>query len=271
MCRTKSNPRVNAVGSPILLSVTALAVLLCPSSGISRPRAADDQLPKAELVLDWYVDATGGMAAYDRINNRLTKSTLEIAGTGITLPMTHYQAKPNKAYMIVDSTATGKIESGTDGDVVWDMSALSGPQTKKEGIERANFLHLNTIDRLAYWRKSYKQVETVGVEDVSGKFCYEVLATPQEAAPQTLFFDKDSHLLLKVTMTIESAAGKVPVESYLSDYKPADGVLLSRKTVMKLMGQERIATVQSVEQNVDLPADRFDLPAEIKVLAKKNP
>jgi hypothetical protein len=35
------------------------------------------------------------------------------------------------------------------------------------------------------------------------------------------------------------------------------------------MGQERIVTVEKVEHNVALPADRFALPAEIQALIKK--
>jgi hypothetical protein len=32
------------------------------------------------------------------------------------------------------------------------------------------------------------------------------------------------------------------------------------------MGQERVLTIDSIEQNVDLPSDRFDLPEEIRAL-----
>jgi len=70
-------------------------------------------------------------------------------------------------------------------------------------------------------------------------------------------------------MTIENQAGTIPSDSYLSDYKRVDGILLPHKTVTKLMGQERITIMESIEQNVQLPPDRFDLPAEIKALMKK--
>jgi hypothetical protein len=65
--------------------------------------------------------------------------------------------------------------------------------------------------------------------------------------------------------------GAIPVESFPGDYMRIDGILLPRKNVVKTVGPERIATIESIEQNVDLPADRFALPAEIKALVKKNP
>jgi len=78
-------------------------------------------------------------------------------------------------------------------------------------------------------------------------------------------------LLVKVSMTMESQAGTIPLESYLSDYRSVDGVLMPYKAVIKTIGPERISTVDGIEQNVNLPADRFALPAAIKALIKKNP
>ncbi len=235
---------------------------------VAGPILAQEAPPSAEQIMDRYVDATGGLAAYDKIDNRVVRSTLEIAGAGVKLSVTAYQAKPGKAYSIVESAMTGKIESGTDGSVVWEMSAMAGPQIK-EGKEKALLLHLNTFDRLAYWRKSFKTVETSGLEDVNGRPCYRVLATPHEAPPQTLFFDRDTHLLSKLTMTMETQAGTVPMESYFGDHKAVDGIRIPHRVTVKLLSQERIGTVESVEQNVQLPPDRFDLPPAIAALVKK--
>jgi outer membrane lipoprotein-sorting protein len=38
---------------------------------------------------------------------------------------------------------------------------------------------------------------------------------------------------------------------------------------MKVMGQERVVTIEKVEHNVALPDDRFALPPEIRALVKK--
>jgi hypothetical protein len=194
---------------------------------------------------------------------------MDIPAAGVKLSVTVYQARPDKSYSLVDSAATGKIETGSDGQVAWQISATSGPQVF-EGKEKAGQLHLNIFDRLAYWRKIFKQVETIGMEDVAGKSCYKVLATPPDLAPQTLFFDRESGLLVKLSMTVESQMGAIPVESFPSEYQRIDGILMPRKNVIKTVGPERVATVDSIEHNVNLPPDRFALPAEIKALIKKN-
>ncbi len=253
------------------LGAVLTIVLLAAGLAVSAfGQASQGSLPQAETIMGRYVEAIGGLAALERIRNRVIRATMEIAGAGVKLSLTICQARPNKSYTVVESPATGKIESGTDGEVAWTISALTGPQVF-EGKERANQLHMNTFDRLVYWRKIFKQVETTGVEDVNGKPCYKVVFTPVDLPQQTVFFDRETYLPAKVVMSTESRAGVVPLESYFSDYRAVDGVLLAHKTVVHVMGQQRISTIDSVVQNVDLPADRFALPQEIKSLLKKTP
>ena len=249
-----------------VLTVAAL-LLAVPGafvdSGGSLPM--QDKLPGAEQILDQYVEAIGGLPALGKVNNRVTKGTMEIAGAGVKLSITTYQARPNRSYTVVDSPATGKIESGTNGEIAWQVSALTGAQLM-EGKEKANLLHMNIFDRVVDWRTSFQKVEAAGVEDVSGKPCCKVVVTPKDLPPQTMFFDKETRLLVRVTMTVESQAGTIPSDSYLSDYKAVDGVLLPHKIVTKLMNQERVTTMESIEHNVQLPADRLEIPAQIKAL-----
>jgi len=256
--------------APSLIFTLAVLLLAWPGVLVGRGRALpmQDIPPQAEQILDRYVEAIGGLAALQKINNRVIKGTMEIAGAGIKLSVTAYQARPNKSYTAVDSPATGKIENGTNGEIAWQVSALAGAQLL-EGKEKVNFLHMNIFDRAPQWRTSFQKVEAAGVEDVSGKPCYKVLATPKDLPPQTMFFDRETHLLVRITMTIESQAGTISSDSYLSDYKRVDGILVPHRTVTRLMGQERITVMESIEQNVLLPPDRFDLPAEIKALIKK--
>ena len=63
--------------------------------------------------------------------------------------------------------------------------------------------------------------------------------------------------------------GSIPMASFISDYKPVDGVLYAHSVRVVVMGQERVLKTESIRHNVDLPADRFDLPAEIRALTDK--
>ena len=257
----------NAGRRDLIFVAAAMILLLTAITAAVVAQTPQTPLPKAELILDKYVEAIGGLAALEKINNRVSKGTLSIAAAGIQLSVAVYQARPDKAYSIIESPATGKIETGTDGTVVWQMSATSGPQLMA-GKEKAFQLHMNVFDRLVYWRKVFKQVETTGIEDVAGRPCYKIVVSPPDLPPQTLYVDKETSLLVKFSTTAESQAGIIPVESTFSDYESVDGILLAHKTVIKSIGPERIATIEKYEQNISLPADRFALPAEIKALIK---
>jgi hypothetical protein len=246
------------------------AALLLPLMlfALSSPRA-EEKLPDVEAVLDGYVEATGGREAYDKIHNRVTRGELEIVGQGIVMNLTIYLAKPNKNYTVVESEALGTIEKGTDGEVVWEKSAMLGPQVK-DGQEKIDFLRETRLDRWTYWRDQYDEVALEGIETIDERPCYKVVATPGDGKPQMLFFDQASNLLVKIELVVENPMGTIPVASYLSDYREVDGALLPFKSKVVVMGQERVMTTKSIEQNVDLPADRFEIPAEIRALLKTS-
>jgi len=244
-----------------------LGLLSTAAAGARQPRQTP---PTAEQILGRYVEAIGGLAALEKINNRVTYSKANIAAAGITMSAIAYQAKPNESYSVLESAATGKIESGTTGEVAWQISATAGPQIF-EGKEKSYFLHINVFDRLANWRKAFSRVEAAGIENVAGVPCYKIIMTPQDLPSQTIFFDKASWLPIKIAMTVESQAGSIPIETLFSDYRAVNGVLQAHKSVIKSLGPDRTITVEKIEQNVDLPPDRFALPAEIKGLLKKNP
>ncbi|MBN2433009.1 MAG: hypothetical protein JXQ27_16175 [Acidobacteria bacterium] len=226
--------------------------------------------PSAEAILDRYVEASGGQAAFDKIQNRIMKSSLEIVGAGISIDLTMYQAKPNKAYTLIDSAATGKMESGYDGETVWEISAMNGPQIR-EGKEKLTTESANIFDRDIYWRDAFSKVEYVGEDTVNDKPCHKVKMYPANGAdPQTVCFDAETHLAVKSETTIEGPMGTIQLVAYPSDYREVDGVKMSFKTTMEIMGQTRVLSITSMEHNVDMPADRFDLPAEIKALVEKN-
>ncbi len=77
-------------------------------------------------------------------------------------------------------------------------------------------------------------------------------------------------MLVKIVWDLETPMGVVPMETYPSDFREVDGLLLAHGGRVKIAGQERSMTIHSIEHNVDLPADLFDLPDEIRALLNKT-
>jgi hypothetical protein len=246
------------------MSKLALALLLTSLPLLP----ADEGLPKAESILDHWVEATGGRAAWEKRRNVIEHGVIDFTGRGLKGTLTIYQAAPDKNVEIIELEGIGQIESGSNGDVAWENSALQGPRIK-QGIERTNALRDGSFNSQLYWQKLYAKVDTAGAETVNGHECYKIVLTPGEGQPTTEFFDKKSGLLVKTMATRTSQLGDISGEILYDDYRKDGEVLAPHRMINRFAQQEFQIQIQNVESNVDLPKDRFDLPAEVQALLTK--
>ena len=230
---------------------------------------AQDTLPNGEAVLERYVTATGGKAAYAKVHNSIATGRMEIVGQGLKGDLTVYTAEPSKMYSVFEIGGVGKIEEGTDGKVAWSLSAIQGARIK-EGEEKALALRSANFNSHANWKQSYKSAETVGTEAIDGKLCYKVVLTPLEGKPETQYYEKESGLLLRQTGSVKTPMGEVPVDATVSDYRAESGILMPHILKQSIAGQQLSFTFASIRFNVAIPKDRFDLPPEIKTLLNRK-
>lgn len=248
------------MGKRIFLSVVVVAMALVLSVSIAQ--AAD--LPKAEDVLEKYIDAVGGRAAFGKLKSRITKSTFSLPDMGMEGPRTSYIVLPDKSYSESEFSGFGTTKSGVKDGVAWSMNPNQGP-TILEGRRKEMALRQMAFNPYLNWKETYSKVETVGEESVGEAACYKLVLTPSEGSPQTCYFDKESGLLLKT----EAERRGQTTTATLSDYKEVDGIKIAHKTV-RAGGQYTFeTTINSVEHNVDIPDDRFEFPDEIKALIKE--
>ncbi len=274
----------------LLLSVAVFAVgcggakkQSAKSSGGAAPtsmgkaRMADDRIATndgsdtsvtADEVLRLYVEATGGKAAYEKLNARISKGTFALPANGVTGPMVAYQQSPNLAYTRVDITGVGTIENGTNGTVVWEKSAMTGARVLK-GKERATSLLKSTFNSELKWKELYKTVEVSGSEDIDGSPAYKLVFTSTNGDKETRYYDKDSKLLVKSEATVKHQMGTIKTMSRYSDYKEVDGVRIAHKMVTMAMNMKQVFTVTEIKHNVAIPASRFAIPGDIQKLLSK--
>jgi outer membrane lipoprotein-sorting protein len=162
----------------------------------------------------------------------------------------------------------GKTREGSDGKVFWSLSAMMGPHVK-EGAEKVQAM-MERLNLELNWRDIFKDAKTTGLDTVDGKECYKVELTPAEGSPIVQCFDKQSSLMVKMTMTAQSPMGEQTVDSFASDYRKEDDVLVAHKLKSTVAGQEISFSIDSVTYNTEIPADKFALPDEIKALVNKK-
>jgi hypothetical protein len=230
---------------------------------------AADPLPSAESVLDRYVQVTGGKQAYQKRKTEISHGTVEFPALGIKGSMTRYAAEPDKYYYTVDIQAIGKMETGVNGPIAWENSAILGPRLKT-GVERAEALRESSLNATVDWRKLYPKVENQGIETIDGEECFKVVMTPAEGQPVIGYYQKKSGLQVKLTTVASTQMGDVPVEMIASDYKNFGGILEPAKVVQKAGPQEFSMTIERVEVNPAIPPETFALPAEVRKLVDKS-
>jgi hypothetical protein len=93
--------------------------------------------------------------------------------------------------------------------------------------------------------------------------------TPNQGKPESQYFEKKTNLLKKLSMTLASPMGELPIEIGFADYKPYEGVLTPRTVHQNAMGQEFLIRIDSVQYNADLSKDKFEVPADVKALVNK--
>jgi hypothetical protein len=223
---------------------------------------ATEKLPAAEQLMDRYIEVAGGKSAYEKLRNRVSTGTIEFS-TGVKGPFTTWHAAPNKLVIQVDAEGLGKILEGTDGDVAWTLSAIEGARVK-EGVEKAEALRQACFNPELHWRRLYKRAETLSLDNVADKPAYRVEFTPDVGKPMTMYFDKESGLIVKMATVAETPMGEIPVETLISDYRKVDEVMIPHKLVQSVMQQQTTLTTEKIEHNVEIPKTKFDLPVEIR-------
>ena len=260
--------------TPRRLTVTGLLSLPLLFACATSARAADKFEEKAAALLDKYVAATGGEAAYDAIKTRVTKGELSMPARGVTGTMVVYLCAPNKFYSEI-STSMGNQRRGWNGKTVWMIEPAHGPRILK-GLERTLVIRDSTLDRFGHWRELAQKVEFAGEEEVQGKKCAKVVLTykpidPEaKEAPVTIYLDLATGLIVQYTTEISRPQMLAKVTAILDDYKESDGILLAQKMTLKVDDFEYTVKVTSVTNNVEIPAEQFVLPREIQELIVKG-
>jgi outer membrane lipoprotein-sorting protein len=239
---------------------------------LASPNCAFAAEPTGEEVLDRYIEATGGKEAYEKVKSRVVSGKMSIPAQGVSGDIQIFQKAPNFTYMTISIPQLGgKIERGFDGEVGWEKNPMTGTRIV-EGEEKQQLIRESTINSEINWRDNYTKVENLGTEQVDGKKTYKVKMTSKNGNEETRYYDADSGLLLKSEMTVKNAQGEFPIVATPSDWREVDGIKMPFKSTQSLtsVGLEQILQLEKIENNTDIPDDKFELPADVKELAKKN-
>lgn len=242
------------------------AIALTWSSGLFAEQAPQAALPAARDIINKYIEATGGSAAFKSVSSMRAKGVFTITGQQISGELEMMAARPNKLLTRITITAIGLAEEGYDGKVGWSIDPFRGPAliTGRGLDERADEAW---FDAPLHGTDLVKEMTVVGREDFDGRPVYRVKVVSLRGTEQFELFDEKTGLQAGVEATRETPLGIIPTVTMFRDYQRFGQLTFPSKVVQRIMGQEQIFTFTLYEFN-SVPPSVFELPAPIKALIK---
>lgn len=235
------------------------------AGGTPAPSVAIDA--KAKAVLDRYIEVTGGRAAYEKLKTREVKASIEIVGQGVNGTLHSRQSSSGKVNMVIELTGFGQIVRGFDGTVGWTKSAMEGTRLV-EGKELEQMKDEATGERAVLEpEKYYSKIEYGGEEQVNGKAA-EKINFEGKSGKSSQYYDKESGLLVQVSMVAVSPQGEVPVVTSMEDYREVGGLKFSHLSIVKTGPATIKTTITELKVNPEFPADAFALPEDVQKLVE---
>lgn len=250
----------------VLLVRSVLALGLIMTSRMGAARVAAQELPKAEDILDREEQAVGGKEANHNVKTVMMKGKLSIMQ--MQLGVTVYHAGPGKHYKETAAEGIGHKAVVVLGNLAWKTDSITGSRLLK-GEEKDKALNdalafAEIFRRVGNWRQKFKGVKTLAEENVEGKPAYKVQMISMQGPTWIDHYDKESGLLVRREMTVETPQGKMPFIQHFGDYRKIDGIAHAFTTRLVTGPTEVVVTLTEMRHNISVPEALFALPATLK-------
>ena len=207
----------------------------------SPSKAADD----SAAVLDKAVEALGGKdklaAAKAMTWSRKGKITINGSESPFTSRSTFQGHDRRRAEFNIDLGGNPiEVVVVVNGDKGWRQvngmtEELAGEELERE--RRAAYLEWTAATVLPLKQAPFK-TESAGEEKIDGKPADGVKVTGPVGNPHTLYFDRETHLPVKLVSAATDFAGEATHETTFSDYKESDGIKRATKIKVKRNGED---------------------------------
>ena len=223
--------------------------------------------PTPEALLDRYISVTGGADAYRSIRNLYSEGIVSGNLPGLSGSLTTWEAPPDLSLSVLELASGETVKEGTIDGVAWEFSTRGGARIK-EGAEKAVALREATFLAKLMWRTYFPNVKMDGEAEIAGKAAWKVSLAPAAGRPITHYYDRDSGLLVRSVIVLDSPQGELSTENDYSDYRPVGGMLMPHRLVHRVRSEQIVVTLLRLEANTGFPMQRFEPPPEVRALIR---
>jgi hypothetical protein len=228
--------------------------------------ARQDQLPTGREVIERYVEAIGGEAAFAAVQSIRATGTLEIVAQNITGTVEVLASRPSNTRVNSTVDGVGSIMRGYDGTVAWTMDPFAGPALIVER-ELLELIDDAQFDGPLHRPALVRELTTIERTEFDGRPAFKVQVTFVSGSEQFEYFDVETGLMLGVEGRRMMPMGVVPRINLLRDYQKFGDLMQPTRLVQQTMGVEAVVQIQNFEYNT-VTDEAFVPPAEVRALIK---
>ncbi|HKE00256.1 MAG TPA: hypothetical protein VKE69_04545, partial [Planctomycetota bacterium] len=170
----------------------------------------------------------------------------------------------------MDYGSFGKMQRGSDGTAVWSVHPVTGVALV-EGNGADTLKRMLEVTRGVTWRSVYVAAESAGTEMLDGRKHHVLRMKPEKGEPDRWWLDAESGLLTRWDVIISDMEGKpAPVHVEYEDWRTAAGALRPHREKVTMGTAVGVFVYDSIEANVDIPAERFAVPDAVTKAMEKD-
>jgi len=226
--------------------------------------APNPSAPKADQILDKYVQALGGAQRLASVTSFTGKGTYEGFDTeGDKFPVEIYAKAPNQRTTIVHLRAGDNVRT-YDGRNAWNTSAgtllpvpvisLTGGDLEGAKLDASLSFPQQIKQTLKNWRTGFPST-TIDDKEVD-----VVQGSSADNTPVKLYFDKKSALLVRQVRYTDTALGLNPIQVDYADYRDVSGVKMPFRLVVTWTDGRSTIVLSEMRANVSIDAAKFAKP-----------
>jgi len=230
------------------------------SPSVTQSQASSPKTPTADQIIDRYIEAEGGRAALSKLTSRVMTGTIDVPSMSLSGTVEVREKAPNRSLGTLTINGASFLQ-GFDGTTGWTddpqngLRELSGAELAETRRE-SDFYH--TLDL----RKLYLKFTLTGTDKVGDRDVYVVEGVvPEGGAPEKMYFDTQTGLLLRDVTQHHSADGVSEFQQEYADYRDTDGMKLPHTIRQINEGTLVVITVEEYHHNVPLDDAQFAKPA----------
>jgi predicted Zn-dependent peptidase len=209
---------------------------------------------KADEVIKKHITATGGEAAWSKVNDMTMNMTTEMQGMSININTT--RKAPNK--MMLDVNAMGQSFQKIVFDGTKGYTTAQGQKKDFDAEEIKEYADEASMNKdLGYLNPSHK-ISLIGIEKVDGNDAYQIEVTKPNGEKVNEFYDVATGFKVKSMASQSSPQGSVTQTTYYLDYKDGPGGLKFPNMIKQNMGPQLMEMkLQKVEINTNVSDEVF--------------